>query len=84
MLGRKEQGEVGPLHPRGLAPKRLRDETIEQDDRGRQQQKRKGRGRTGTERKQQGESDDKWSMPGFRVDPGGAGLVVGRYTMKTV
>ena len=35
--GRKQQGEVGPLHPRGMAPKRSMDETIEQDGRGRQQ-----------------------------------------------
>ena len=39
-----EQGEVEPLRPRGLAPKRLRDRTIEQDGRGRQQQRRKGGG----------------------------------------
>ena len=31
-----EQGEVEPLRPRGLAPKRLRDRTIEQDGRGKQ------------------------------------------------
>ena len=43
VLGRREQGEVGPLHPRGLAPKRLRDETIEQDGRGKQQQRSKCR-----------------------------------------
>ena len=28
--------------------------------------------------------DGKWSMPGFRVDPGGAELVAGRYTVKAV
>ena len=82
VLGRREQREAGPLHPRGLAPKRLRNETMGQDGRGKQQQKGKGRGRRGTERKQQG--DGKWSMPGFRVDPGGAGLVTGRYAVKAV
>ena len=82
MLGRREQGEVGPLRPRGLAPKRLRDKTVEQDGRDKQQQKRKGSGRGGAGKKQQ--SDGKWSMPGFRVDPGGAELVAGRYTVKAV
>ena len=77
-----EQGEVEPLRPRGLAPKRLRDRTIEQDGRGKQQQKRKGSGKEGAGKKQQG--DGKWSMPGFRVDPGGAELVAGRYTVKAV
>ena len=74
--------EVGPLHPRGLAPKRLRDEIIEQDCQGKQQQKRRGRGRGGAERKEQ--SNDKWSMPGFSADLGGAGLVADRYTVKAV
>jgi hypothetical protein len=84
VLGRREQREAGPLNPRGLAPKRLRNETMGQDGRGKQQQKGKGagRGRRGTERKRQG--DGKWSMPGFRVDPGGAGLVTGRYAVKAV
>ena len=31
-----------------------------------------------------GQSNSKWSMPGFSVDPGGAVLVAGRYTVKTV
>ena len=75
-----EQGEVEPLRPRGLAPKRLRDRTIEQDGRGKQQQRRKGGGKEGAGKEQQ----SKWSMPGFRVDPGGAELVAGRYTVKAV
>jgi hypothetical protein len=75
-----EQGEVEPLRPSGLAPKRLRDKTIEQDGRGKQQQRRKGGGKKGAGKKQQ----SKWSMPGFRVDPGGVELVAGRYTVKAV
>ena len=70
--GRNEQGEVEPLRPRGVAPKRLRDRTIVQDGRGKQQQRRKGSGRREAGREQQ--SAGKWSMPGFRVDPGGAEL----------
>ena len=81
VLGKREQREVDPLHPRGLAPKRLRDEIIEQDGRGKQQQKRKDRRRGGAEGKEQ--SNDKWSMPEFGVDPGGAGLVAGRYTANS-
>ena len=77
-----EQGEVEPLRPRGLAPKRLRDRTTEQDGRGRQRQRRKGGGKEGAGKKQQ--RGGKWSMPGFRVDPGGAELVAGRYTVKAV
>ena len=77
-----EQGEVELLRPRELAPKRLRDRTIEQDGRGKQQRKRKGNGKEGAEKKRQG--DGKWSMPGFRVDPGGAELVAGRYTVKAM
>ena len=30
------------------------------------------------------QGDSKWSMPGFSVDPGGATLVAGRYTVKAV
>ena len=82
MLGRSGQGEVEPLRPRGLAPKRLRDRTIEQDGRGKQQQRRKGGGKGEAGGKQQG--GGKWSMPGFRVDPGGAELVAGRYIVKAV
>jgi hypothetical protein len=77
-----EQGEVEPLRPRGLAPKRLRDRTTEQDGRGEQQQRRKGGGKEGAGKEQQ--RGGKWSMPGFRVDPGGAELVAGRYTVKAV
>ena len=80
--GRSVQEEVEPLRPRGLAPKRLRDKTIEQDGRGKQQQRRKGSGVREAGRRQQG--GGKWCMPGFRVDPGGAELVAGRYTVKAV
>ena len=82
VLGRSEQGEVEPLRPRGLAPKRMRDRTIEQNGRGKQQQRRKDSGKGEDGRRQQ--SGGKWSMPGFRVDPGGAELVAGRYTVKAV
>ena len=61
-----------PLRPRGLAPKRLRDRTIEQDNRDKQQLRRKGSGKGEAGRKQP--SGGKWSMPGCRVDPGGAEL----------
>ena len=57
-----EQGEVEPLRPSGLAPKRLRDRTIEQDGRGKQQQKRKGSGKEGAGKKQQ--SDGKGGFHG--------------------
>ena len=77
-----EQGVVEPLRPRGLAPKRVRDRTTEQDGRGKQQQRRKDSGKGEAGRKQQ--RGGKWSMPGFRVDPGGAELVAGRYTVKAV
>ena len=30
------------------------------------------------------QSNGKWNMPGFSVDPGGAVLVAGRYTVKAV
>ena len=36
--GERVQRDVGPLHPRGLAPKRMGDEIIDQDGRGKQQQ----------------------------------------------
>ena len=32
----------------------------------------------------EGQGNGKWSMPGFRVGPGGAVLVAGRYTVKAV
>ena len=54
------QGEVEPLRPRGLAPKRLRDMTIEQDGRGKQQQKRKGSGKEGAGKKQQVMASGAW------------------------
>ena len=59
VLGRGGQGEVEPLRPRGLAPKRLRDRTIVQDGRGKQQQRRKGGGKGEAGREQQ--SAGKWS-----------------------
>ena len=43
--GGSGQGEVEPLRPRRLAPKRLRDRTTRQGDRDRQQQRRKGSGK---------------------------------------
>ena len=51
--GRNGQGVVEPLKPRGVAPKRLRDRTIVQDGRGKQQQRRKGSDRRGAGREQQ-------------------------------
>ena len=48
-----EQGEVEPLRPRGLAPKRLGDRTTEQGGRGKQQQRRKGGGEEGAGKRQQ-------------------------------
>ena len=68
VLGKKVQREESPLHARGLAPKRTRDVIIDQDGRGKQQQKRGGRGQGGAERSEQ--SNGKWSMPGFSVDHG--------------
>ena len=70
-LGMSGQGEVEPLRPIGLAPERLNGKTIEQDSRGKQQQRRKDIGKGGAGGKQQ--SGDKWS-PGFKVDTGGAEL----------
>ena len=60
----------------------MRDEIIDQDGRGKQQQERRGRGQGGAVSREQ--SNGKWSMPGFSVDPGGAVLVAGRYTVKAV
>ena len=40
------------------------------------------RGRRGAGRRDQG--DAKWSMPGFRVNPGGAVMVGGSYTVRAV
>ena len=75
-----EQGEVEPLRPRGLAPRRLRGRTTEQEGRNEQQQRRKGGGRVGAGKEQQ----SKWSMPGFSVNPGSAMQVAGQYSVKTV
>ena len=78
-----EEVEVGSsLYPGELAPKRMRDETRGQGDRSRQQQKGGSRRQGGAGGKRIGES--KWCMPGFSVDPGGATLVAGRYTVKAV
>ena len=82
VLGKRVQMEEGPLHPRGLAPKRMRDETMSKDGRGEQQQRGGGREREGAGGR--GQSNGKWSMSGFNVDPGGAVLVAGRYTVKAV
>ena len=82
MLGKRVQREESPLHPRGLAPKRMRDVIMGQDGRGVQQQRGGSREQEGTGGK--GQSNGKWSMPGFSVDPGGAVLVAGRYTVKAV
>ena len=53
-----------------------------QDGQGKQQQKGRGGGRGGAEKKNQ--SNGKWSMTGFSVDPGGAMQVAGSYTVKAV
>ena len=83
VLEKRVQREESSLYPGGLAPKRMRDVIIGQDhDRGKQQQKRRGRGQVGAEGKNQ--SNGKGSMPGFSVDPGGSMLVADRYTVKTV
>ena len=84
MLGKRVQRDVGPLHPRGLAPKRMRDEIIDQDGRGKQQQERRGRGQGGAVSRGQSNGNCKWSVPGFSVDPGGEVLVAGRYIVKAV
>ena len=60
----------------------MRDETMGQDGQGKRQHRREGREQGGTGGG--GQSNSKWSMPGFSVDPGGAVLVAGRYTMKAV
>ena len=70
------------LHPGGLAPKRLRNETMGQNNLGRQQQRGVGRRRGGTGRG--GQRHGKWTMTGFSVDPGGGVLVADRYTTEAV
>ena len=82
MLGKRVQREESPLYPGGLAPKRMRDMIMGKDVRGEQQQRRGSREQGGTGGR--GQSNGKWSMPGFSVDPGGAVLVAGRYTVKVV
>ena len=49
---------------------------------GEQQQRGGGREQEGTGGR--GQSNGKWSMSGFSVDPGGAVLVAGRYTVEAV
>ena len=68
-----EQGEVEPLRPSGLAPKRLRGRTIEQGGRGKQQQGRKGGGQEGAGKKQQnGECENRrqswWALSQLTSD----------------
>ena len=63
MLGKRVQREEGTLHPRGLAPERVGDETMGKGGRGEQQQKGGGRGQEGAGGR--GQSNGKWSMPGF-------------------
>ena len=70
VLGKRVQREENPLHPRGLASKRMRDLVTGQEGQGKQQQRRGGRGRGGAEQRNQG--NGKWSMPGFSVNPGSA------------
>ena len=82
MLGKRVQRVESALHPGGLAPKRLRNETMGQFNQGRQQKKGVSRRRGGTGRRGQGHG--KWNMPGFSVDPGGGVLVAGRYTVEAV
>ena len=79
-LGKRVQREEGPLHPGGLAPKRMRGIIL--DNCGRQQQEGRGRGRGGAGRKVR--SNGKWNMPGFAADPGGEVMVAGSYTVKAV
>ena len=84
----RRQGPLQPLLGRrvhctqGLAPKRLRNETMGQFNQGRQPKKGVSRRRGGTRRRRQGHG--KWNMPGFSVDPGGGVLVAGRYTIEAV
>ena len=81
VLRKRVEREESPLYPGGLAPKRMGDVTMGQDGRSKQQQRRGSKEQGGTGRR--GQSNGKWSMPGFIVDPGGAVvLVAGRYTVK--
>ena len=82
LLGKRVERVESALHPRGLAPKRLRNETMGQFNQGRQQKKGVSRRRGGTGRRGQGHG--KWSMSGFNVDPGGGVQVAGRYAVKAV
>ena len=85
VLGERVQRGESLLYPRGLAPKsakRMGDEIMGKDGRGEQPQKGGSREREGTGGR--GQSNGKWSMPGFSVDPGGAVLVAGRHTMEAV
>ena len=75
VLGKRVQREEDPLHPGGVAPKRMIGLITGQDGRGKQQQRKGGRGRVGAEQKNQG--NGKWSMPGFSVNPGSAVQVSG-------
>jgi hypothetical protein len=68
--------------PGGLAPTRLRKEVSRRLNTGRRQKEGKGRRRGGGAKGGQGQG--RWSMPGFRVDPGGASLVVGSYIVQAV
>jgi hypothetical protein len=70
------------LVPGGLAPKRLRKEVSWRFNTGRRQKKGKGRRRGGGVNG--GRRQGRWSMPGFRVDPGGAGLIDGGYIVQAV
>ena len=79
---RKVQREEGSLYPGGPAPKRMRSTWVYgQGGRGRKWEAR-SRGRRGAGRRDRGNA--KWSMPGFRVDPGGAVMVGGSYTVRAV
>ena len=81
MLGKRVQREESPLYPEGLALKRMRAwpwaRMAEASNR-----RGEGAGDKGGWRGRQ--SNDKWSMPGFSVDPSGAALVAGRYTVEAV
>ena len=59
----------------------MRSRVFGQGGRGKQREVR-GRGRRGAGRRDRG--DGKWSLSGFRVDPGGAVMVAGSYTVKAV
>ena len=82
MLGKRVQREEVPLHPRGLAPKRMRELHTGQEGQGKQQQKKGGKGRGGAEQRSQGH--DEWSMPGFSVSPGSAMQAVVSYSVQAV